>query len=214
MPNTETIRSFYNSYLGKLEKPTERHKFIFQTLDGLILKNAAVLDIGCGTGITSKHLAERAKSVVAIDLSPVLIDFALFNNSNINLQYFVADIIDWESKTKFDFIFMIDVFEHIPVESIPALMGKLKDLSHEKTQIYLNIPSFDVLNYLSQHHPDAMQIVDEPHKDVTIYFREIGFYPMYSRLYWGQYIEYLFYPEQMMKNTFKGIFKSLEKKAS
>ncbi len=211
MPTTEAIREFYDGYLSKLDKPNTRHQFICNTFDTIIMKDASVLDIGCGTGITSKHLAGRAKFVVGIDLSPILIEHALRFNSRPNLQYFVADITEWTWPSKFDFISMVDVFEHIPIDRLESLMDTIRRLSHDRTEIYVNIPTGDVLRYLEKNRPEIMQIVDVPHDDVVERFRGIGFMPAYFKLYWSQYVEYLFRTESSIMEIFNTIFKPIDK---
>lgn len=214
MPTASEIREFYDGYLDRLNKPTTRHQFICQTFNTIILKNSKVLDIGCGTGITSKHLATRAKEVVAVDISPVLVEYAIKHNTRPNLTYLTADITELVYPEKFDFISIVDVFEHIPTDRIPYFMDAIKKFSHDRTQIYLNIPTWDVLKYLTKYNPEILQIVDVPHEDPAKYFRQIGFIPAYSKLYWTHYMEYIFYPEVLLKNVFDSIFKPVKRSAS
>ena len=77
----EDVIKFYDDYLDHLAIKNVRHDNIFRSLDAFIPKEVRVLDIGCGTGITSKHLADGGRDVVAVDLSPVLIDFAIKHNT-------------------------------------------------------------------------------------------------------------------------------------
>ena len=207
MPTTNDIKESYNAYLDKLDTPTIRHQAILNTFNNIIMDGCNVLDVGCGTGITSKHLATKAKSVLALDISPVLIKFAQEHNSRPNLEYVVADFTNWKCDRKFDFVSIVDVFEHIRTSEIPDFMNTLSSAVHDKTQIYLNIPTYDVLNYLKENKPEVLQIVDIPHEDATIYFREIGFIPAYSKLYWSQYIEYIFWSKSALMNIFDSIFK-------
>ena len=214
MPTVEKIKSFYDGYLDKLYKPTIRHQFILNSFDTMTLQGRTVLDIGCGTGITTKHLAGRARSVVGVDLSSVLIEYATLNNSAPNIQYFASDILEWTWPTRFDFISMVDVLEHIPEDRLGALFYTIKNLSHERTEIYVNIPTGDVLRYLNDNFPDILQVVDVPHDDVIELFNRIGFIPSYYRMYWNQYVEYLFSTSNSMAVTFDTIFQSLRRSAS
>jgi SAM-dependent methyltransferase len=207
MPTTETIKNFYDGYLSHLTKCNERHQFLFNTFDTFSLKGKSVLDIGCGTGITTNHLARRSESVVGVDLSPVLIEYALQFNARPNIRYFVSDIIDWNWPTRFDIICMVDVLEHIPEDRLGALFYSIKNLSHERTEIYVNIPTGDVLRYLHKNRPALPQIVDVPHDDVLELFKTIGYLPAYYKLYWQQYVEYIFRSEGYMTTTFDSIFK-------
>ena len=211
MPTTSEIKAFYDNYIDNLDKFTTRHEAVLHTFDIMVSKEFNVLDIGCGTGITTKHLAGLAKSVIGVDLSPVLIEHAIKNNSKPNSQYFAADIVEWDWPSKFDFISMVDVFEHIPLERIPTFMNTLKKFSYDNTQIYLNIPTGDVIRYLKKNYPESLQIVDVPHDDVLDCFKTIDFYPTYFKVYWVQYVEYIFETEVSINKRFDEIFQPLKR---
>ncbi len=54
-----------------------------------------VLEIGCGTGIISIHLAQRGHQVTAIDLNPKAIQATIFNakNNNVNIEVLEGDLL-------------------------------------------------------------------------------------------------------------------------
>ncbi|HAJ59288.1 MAG TPA: class I SAM-dependent methyltransferase [Cyanobacteria bacterium UBA8543] len=109
-----------------------------------------MLEIGCGTGAFTRLLAERSKRVVAIDLSPKMIEIAKVQSghyTNINFQ--VADILKWEFPVEqFDAIASISTFHHLPLESLlPSLKAALKPggklvvldlVEHEPIQDFLS----------------------------------------------------------------------------
>jgi len=205
----ESVKEFYDGYLDKLKMVNNRHQWVFNAIDRFIPQNAKVLDIGCGAGHTSKHLAYGNREVVAVDLSPKLIEYAKTHNSHFNsIRYFVGDIKDFETDEKFDAITMIDVLEHILPESYTPLFNKIYALSHEKTKIYLNIPTADILRFLQENKPETRQIVDNPvdTKDVLRMFSDIGFIPIYYHLYWQHYVEYLFVTQKEYNRTFRKVF--------
>jgi SAM-dependent methyltransferase len=89
----------------------------------------SILEIGCGTGVFTRLLAERCDRVVAIDLSPKMIEVAQRQSgdyTNINFQ--VADILKWEFPVEqFDVIASIATIHHLPVENLlPNLQVALK----------------------------------------------------------------------------------------
>ncbi|MFN6514421.1 MAG: class I SAM-dependent methyltransferase [Nostoc sp. CreGUA01] len=88
-----------------------------------------VLDIGCGTGEFSRHLAKRADRVVAIDLSPNMIEVAKERSRQYtNIEFQVADILQWEFPVKqFDAIVSIATVHHLPIENLlPNIKAALK----------------------------------------------------------------------------------------
>lgn len=203
------VREFYDGYIDKLNTVMDRHQWVFNSIDRLIPQNISVLDLGCGTGITSRYLAYGGRDVVAVDLSPVLIEHAKTYNSHFNaVEYYVSDIKDFKATGTFDAILMVDVLEHILTESLPDLFQTLSSLSHENTKIYLNIPSGDVMRWLRENKPDDLQIVDNAISTERILelFLRIGFVPIYFQLYWQHYVEYLFITKEVYNETFKGVF--------
>src|SRR5204863_8855831 len=53
-----------------------------------------ILEIGCGTGRFTRRLAERAQSVVALDLSAQMLRLAKAQTANYpNIEYLLADVM-------------------------------------------------------------------------------------------------------------------------
>jgi SAM-dependent methyltransferase len=101
------------------------HSFLLAQLPK---KGNLVLDIGCGTGEFSRLLAKRFDRVLAIDLSPKMIEVAKQNSrhyENINFQ--IADILSWQFPLeKFDAIVSIATVHHLPLENLlPTLKAAL-----------------------------------------------------------------------------------------
>lgn len=206
---TASVRDFYDGYIDKLKTVNSRHRWVFNSIDKYIPRSSKVLDIGCGTGITSKHLAYGGREVTAVDISPVLIEYAKKYNSHFDsIRYYVSDIVEFDTDEKFDAITMVDVLEHIIPESLPNLFNSIHRFSKEDTKIYLNIPSCDVLRFLNIHKPDTRQIVDNPIEtgDIIRMFSDIGFVPIYYHLYWQHYVEFLFITSTQYDKIFRKAF--------
>ena len=87
------------------------------------------LDIGCGNGEFSRLLAERANHVLAIDLSPKMIESArLFSSGYANIEYRSDDVMDLVlAPQSFDCIASIATLHHLALDSIyPRLARALK----------------------------------------------------------------------------------------
>jgi len=77
------------------------------------------LDIGCGTGAFACLLAERSGHMLALDLSPRMIEVARERSRPYpNLTFQVADVTRWEFPVeRFDCIASIATLHHLPLDS-------------------------------------------------------------------------------------------------
>ena len=66
----------------------------------------SVLEIGCGSGIISIHLAKRGNTVTSVDINPKAIKATTFNaNQNqVNIEVLEGDMFEKVKGRKFDFI--------------------------------------------------------------------------------------------------------------
>ncbi len=87
----------------------------------------AVLDIGCGTGSFSRLLAGRAGRVVALDLSPRMIDVAKERSKQYqNIEFEVADATEWgPAGEQFDCVVSIAMLHHVAAEEMLSTMARL-----------------------------------------------------------------------------------------
>ena len=83
------------------------------------------LEVGCGTGAFARRLAERARHVVALDLSPEMIRVARSRSAEFsNLEFQVADAASWDfPAAHFDCVATIATLHHLPLR---AMILKLK----------------------------------------------------------------------------------------
>ncbi len=102
------------------------HHFLFQQLPQHC---EIVLDIGCGTGEFARLLANRAETVIAVDLSPKSIEVAKQRSRQYpNIDFQVADISQWDfPQEEFDAIVSIATLHHLSVaDLLPQLKAALK----------------------------------------------------------------------------------------
>lgn len=92
-----------------------------------------ILDAGSGTGVFAFHLARcfpRA-SVLGIDILKEMVESAEHIRKKtgiMNVRFQVADIIDLESKERFDLILCVDILEHIE-DDLAVLQGLCRILN-------------------------------------------------------------------------------------
>ncbi|HEX8695980.1 MAG TPA: class I SAM-dependent methyltransferase [Longimicrobium sp.] len=77
----------------------------------------AALEVGCGAGGVTRRLAERADSVLGVDLSPEMIRIARERSAGLgNVEFRVADWLAWEAPAEaFDCVASIATLHHLPV---------------------------------------------------------------------------------------------------
>ncbi len=82
------------------------------------LRDAAVLDVGCGGGLLSEALAQSGAKVTAIDLAPNLLKVARLHGleSGIKVDYreMLVETLAEEMPSSFDAITCMEMLEHVP----------------------------------------------------------------------------------------------------
>lgn len=81
----------------------------------------SLLEIGCGVGRMTRHLAERFASVTAIDISATMIREAQRLNSQLtNVTFSPANGVDLKAfdRDAFDYVMSYIVFQHLPSDRI------------------------------------------------------------------------------------------------
>jgi len=117
--------------IALLEQPTWNHNNHYHSflLKQLPSHCESILEIGCGTGTFSRLLSRHAERIVAIDLSPKMIEVAKHKSQDYsNIDFHVADISAWEFPiNQFDVIVSLATFHHLPLERLlPNLKMALK----------------------------------------------------------------------------------------
>ena len=73
-----------------------------------------VLELACGTGLWTRHLAQRHSRVVALDASPEVIEINRQRTSSARVDYVVADVFTWQPDAQFDAVFFGFWLSHVP----------------------------------------------------------------------------------------------------
>lgn len=76
-----------------------------------------VLELACGTGAWTQHLARVADSVLAVDVAAEMLEFARPKIASSNVTFVQADVFTWSPGRHFDAIFFAFWLSHVP----PAL---------------------------------------------------------------------------------------------
>src|SRR5258708_38069310 len=75
-----------------------------------------VLELACGTGLFTRHLAPRVPRVTAVDASPEVIACNRTRVTADNVEYVEADLFSWRPVQRYDAVFFSFWLSHVPDE--------------------------------------------------------------------------------------------------
>ena len=79
-----------------------------------VIKDKDVLELACGTGRWTKHLARLSARVLAVDAAPEAIELNRNQFGGSNVEYWLADIFSWSPPRHFEVVFFSFWLSHIP----------------------------------------------------------------------------------------------------
>ena len=212
----ESVADYYDNLLPQLKKDTDRLGIVKVKLGSIVKRGENILDIGCGTGFTSKFMAQLGAKVTAVDISPKLIEYAKKNSMHKNVEYYEGDITEIDftrdyigNPKQFDGIVLVDVFEHVPRTDIDKLIANIDRHSTDHTWLFLNIPDERFQIAARQYIPEKLQIIDEDYsigwliekfKAISYEVLEINIYGIEAPC---QYNTFLFQRKDVLANTYR-----------
>lgn len=106
-------KDFYNQFADRYEKLFQQGDMFFhekiqkplldEYIGNRMFKN--VLDVGCGFGFYTEHLANSAGRIIGVDISDEMIGIANIKSAKQNVFYECKDILEFEKEYSFDLIF-------------------------------------------------------------------------------------------------------------
>ena len=97
-----------------------------ETALGEARSQGRVLELACGTGLWTRHLAEMATSVTAVDASREALELNQRRVGSSKVHYVCADLFDWEPGETFDFIFFGFWLSHVPAERFDWFWSRVR----------------------------------------------------------------------------------------
>lgn len=162
------VSDFYNEFAARQLKIGANERLISLYKRALKLglgSDSNVLELGCGVGLFTKLLTKQIKSgsIEAVDLSDKSIQIAKSHLTNNNVNFQVGDVVRYQPQLKnIHLITLLDVIEHIPLSEHELLFQNLSTSFSEETLLLINIPNPQYIEYGHQHHPEKMQVIDQP----------------------------------------------------
>lgn len=194
------VSEYYDKLWADLEKQhiagiNSRHRVILRNLKKIGLRSSSkILEIGCGIGSLTRHIATSIPGgkILGVDISPETIEYARNKyKGQSNMEFQVSDMTSFSNSSKFDFIVLPDVLEHIPISAHDNLFKILSRLIHPTSAVLINIPNPRALEWFHENQPEVLQILDQPiHTDqllATVY--KYGFFIESLETYSLYYVE-------------------------
>ena len=81
---------------------------------------ARALELACGTGLFTRHLAARAGRLTAVDASSEVLARNRERLRDPAIEYVEADLFAWRPAARYDFVFMSFWLSHVPADRFDA----------------------------------------------------------------------------------------------
>lgn len=127
----------YDGGVHAKHRLTRYHEFFVAR----ITEGERVLDVGCGKGELAWDLAERAgATVVAVDASPWMLEFARVHFAHPHVTYVQADAVDYSPAEGVDVAVLSNVLEHI--DRRDELLHGLRERAGAR-RLLIRVPALD-----------------------------------------------------------------------
>ena len=165
---TAQVASFYDEFSQRLLNDYLTGNPRFERAAARVLasigpETRTVLDMGCGAGVSSMLIKQAYPhvQVTGVDISPENIRIARSLFADRGIEFKVSDLRDEDVVGKYDLIAMVDVHEHIPRGDWQSFHQSLRELLSKRGKLVITYPSEMHQEYLADHDPEGLQVVDE-----------------------------------------------------
>ncbi len=127
-------RAFYEQRAAARPRETDRYyqKLLRNYFTFLIPPGLRVLEIGCGIG--DLLAAVKPAHGVGVDFSPAMLELA--RQRHPNLEFKLADAVEFSATEKFDYIILSDLVNDLP--DVQAVLERLQTVSTPNTRLVVN----------------------------------------------------------------------------
>lgn len=91
-----------------------------------VVNQKEVLELACGTGLWTQHLAQASARTVALDASPEVIALNRERVRSPNVEHRVADIFAWQPDATFDVVFFSFWLSHVPPQRFDTFWATVR----------------------------------------------------------------------------------------
>jgi predicted TPR repeat methyltransferase len=166
-------------YTNILTKKGYENAYIeYDSLYGKILpndRNAAILDVGCGTGYFLYYLKKRAyKNYLGIDVSAQQVEFC---KKNISVNVELADAISFLKGKKGEYSVVVahDVLEHIPKQDVFTFLELIYGALNKNGIFIIRVPNMSNPFSLDSRYRDFTHETGFTEKSLYQILSNVGF---------------------------------------
>ena len=110
-----------------------------------------VLELACGTGLFTRHIAPRADHVTALDASSEVLAINRARVASDKVQYIEADLFSWQPEGKYDAVFFSFWLSHVPPDRFDAFWSMVARALEPDGAAYLIDSAFDRTSTAKDH---------------------------------------------------------------
>ncbi|HEU5367460.1 MAG TPA: class I SAM-dependent methyltransferase [Ktedonobacterales bacterium] len=114
-----------------------------------------VLELACGTGLWTQHLARYAASITAVDSSPEVIAInreRLGAGNADTVEYVQADLFAWQPTSQYDVVFFSFWLSHVPPERFAAFWEMIRAALAPGGRVFFIDSLYSETSTASDHH--------------------------------------------------------------
>jgi demethylmenaquinone methyltransferase/2-methoxy-6-polyprenyl-1,4-benzoquinol methylase len=112
-----------------------------------------ILELACGTGLQTRHLAANGAQVTAVDASPEAIAINRARVGRANVDYVEADLFAWTPPARYDLVFMSFWLSHVPDACFDPLWTTVRDALSPGGHAYVIDSAHDPMSTARDHPP-------------------------------------------------------------
>lgn len=141
--DTDFLRQVGKTVDGQPISADQLDRLIAQLTEGLDLSPSdRVLDLCCGNGLITQHLARGCRAITGVDYSQPLIELARAHHQPPNASYVHASVLEIDEERlgrsePFDKIYMYEALQHFTPMELELILERVEPLSRTGTRLYL-----------------------------------------------------------------------------
>lgn len=110
-----------------------------------------VLELACGTGLFTRHLAPHTEHVTAVDASSEVLAINRARVGGGNVEYIEADLFTWQPQRRYDAVFFSFWLSHVPPDRFDAFWAMVGQALVPGGAAYLIDSAFDRTSTAKDH---------------------------------------------------------------